>query len=144
MQKLNAVVAIEKGVKSRVYGEITELHKAAQKPMLFNGFVKSYRKKDEDGEDYPQEQQKVQMQAEDILHRVAVLLTEMFDITVTKDAANCKALGNIEVDGRVLITNAPVPFLLFLEKQINDIRTFVERLPSLDESDDWTKDEGTG
>ena len=50
--KLNQVIAIEKGVKSRVYGEITEMHKTSQKAELFNGFAKNYRKKDEDGEDY--------------------------------------------------------------------------------------------
>ncbi|MDQ3812829.1 MAG: hypothetical protein M3347_02630 [Armatimonadota bacterium] len=42
-QKLNQVVAIEKGVKSRVYGEVTELHKTSQKPELFNGFIKTCR-----------------------------------------------------------------------------------------------------
>jgi hypothetical protein len=70
-QKLNQIVAIEKGVKSRVYGEITEMHKAAQKPDLFNGFVKTYRKKDEEGEDYPQERKKVQLEAETVLAQAA-------------------------------------------------------------------------
>jgi hypothetical protein len=53
MAKLNQIVAIEKSVKSRVYGEITEMHKLAQKPDLFSGFSKQYRKKDEEGEDCP-------------------------------------------------------------------------------------------
>jgi hypothetical protein len=68
-QKLNQIVAVEKGVKSRVYGEITEMHKASQKPDLFNGFVKTYRKKDEEGEDYPQERKKVQLEAESVWRR---------------------------------------------------------------------------
>ncbi len=90
-QKLNQIVAIEKGVKSRVYGEITEMHKAAQKPELFNGFVKTYRKKDEEGEDYPQERKKVQLEAETVLAQAARLLTEIMDVTATKDYANCHA-----------------------------------------------------
>ena len=61
MPKLNQIIAIEKGVKSRVYGEITEMHKSSQKPELFNGFVKTYRKKDEDSEDYPPERKKAQL-----------------------------------------------------------------------------------
>ncbi|HEX5084517.1 MAG TPA: hypothetical protein VFY40_20945 [Blastocatellia bacterium] len=40
MSKLNQIVAIEKGVKSRVYGEITEMRKLSQKPDLFSGFSK--------------------------------------------------------------------------------------------------------
>lgn len=53
MAKLNQIIAIEKGVKARVYGELTGLNKAVQKPELFNGFAKAYQKKDEDGEDLP-------------------------------------------------------------------------------------------
>jgi hypothetical protein len=144
MPKLNQIIAIEKGVKSRVYGEITELHKSSQKPELFNGFVKTYRKKDEEGEDYPAERKKVQFDAGTLLTQVAQLLTELFDVTATKDWGNCHAFADVEVDGQVLIKNAPVPYLLFLEKQINDIHTFVDKLPVLDEADDWAKDENTG
>ena len=44
MAKLNQIIAIEKGIKSRVYGDLTELNKAIQKPDLFNGFQKTYQK----------------------------------------------------------------------------------------------------
>ncbi len=47
MARLNQIIAIEKGIKSRAYAELTELHKAAQKPDLFHGFVKTYQKRDE-------------------------------------------------------------------------------------------------
>ncbi len=144
MPKLNQVIAIEKGVKSRVYGEITDIHKTSQKPDLFNGFVKTYRKKDEEGEDYPPERKKVQMIADAMLSRAAELLTELFDVTATKDWGNCHAFADVEVDGQVLIKDAPVPYLLFLEKQISDLHTFVEKMPVLDEADDWSKDENSG
>src|SRR4028119_1306476 len=104
-QKLNQVVAIEKSVKSRVYGDFSELHKASQKPDLFNGFVKTYRKKDEEGEDYPQERKKVQLEAEAVLAQAAKLLTEIMDVTATKDYANCHASADVVLDGQVLIQN---------------------------------------
>jgi hypothetical protein len=144
MPKLNQIIAVEKGVKSRVYGEITEMHKVSQKPELFNGFVKTYRKKDEDGEDYPQERKKAQMAADAMLSKAAALLTELFDVTATKDWGNRHAVADVEVDGQVLIKDAPVPFLLFLEKQIADLHTFVEKVPVLDETDDWMKDDASG
>lgn len=144
MPKLNQIIAIEKGVKSRVYGEITEMHKSSQKPELFNGFIKTYRKRDEEGEDYPQERKKVQMVAETMFTQAATLLTELFDVTATKDWGNCHALASVEVDGQMLIENVPVPYLLFLEKQISDLHTFVDKIPVLDESDDWTRDENSG
>jgi hypothetical protein len=144
MPKLNQIIAVEKGVKSRVYGEITEMHKVSQKPELFNGFVKTYRKKDEDGEDYPQERKKAQMAADAMLSKAAALLTELFDVTATKDWGNRHAVADVEVDGQVLIKDAPVPFLLFLEKQIADLHTFVDKVPVLDETDDWMKDDASG
>lgn len=144
MPKLNQVIAVEKGVKSRVYGEITDMHKSSQKPDLFNGFVKNYRKKDEEGEDHPPERKKVQLSADSLLARASSLLGELFDVTATKDWANCHAFADVVVDGQTLIKNAPVPHLLFLEKQITDLHTFIDKLPVLDEADDWTKDENTG
>jgi hypothetical protein len=144
MPKLNQIVAIEKSVKSRIYGEITEMHKLSQKPDLFSGFSKQYRKKDEEGEDYPPEQKRVQILADEQLASAAKLLTELFDVTATKDWANCRAVADVEIDGQVLIGGAPVPFLLFLEKQISDLHAFVDKLPTLDEAEDWAKNDGGG
>lgn len=140
MPKLNQVIAIEKGVKSRVYGRITELHKQAQRADPYNGFAKNFRKKDEEGEDYPPERKKVQLIARDLLRDVAKLQTELFDVTATKDWANCAARADVVVDGRVLIEAAPVTYLLFLEKQLTDVRTFIGKMPTLDESEEWSPD----
>jgi hypothetical protein len=139
-RKLHSVIAIEKGVKSRVYGEITTLHKESQKAEPFTGLVRTYRKKDEDGEDFPQERKKVQLVAEDVLKRVARLDTELFDVEAEKDWGNCKARASVIVDGRTIVADAPPTFLLFLEKQLSDLRTFVEKLPVLDEAEEWTAD----
>ena len=49
MPKLNQILAIEKGIKTRVYADFTELHQATQKPALMNGFHKAYQPRDEDG-----------------------------------------------------------------------------------------------
>ena len=140
MTKLNQVIAIEKGVKSRVYGAITRSHKESQKAEPFNGFAKTYRRRDEDGVDHPPEKKKVQLIAEDVLSDIARHATELFDVTATKDWANCEARADVVIAGRTLIEQAPATYLIFLEKQLSDIRTFVEKLPSLDENEDWTKD----
>ena len=143
-QKLNQIVAIEKGIKSRVYSNISHLHKLNQKPELFNGFTKTYNPKDEEGETFPTETMKVQAMALDALDAFSKSLTELLDITATKDWANCNAKADIVVNGDILIHDAPTPYILFLEKQINDIRTFVEKLPELDTSEDWTEDINSG
>lgn len=142
--KLNQIIAIEKGVKSRVYSEVTDLHKASLKPDLFNGFSKSYMKKDEDGEDLPAEKKRVQFAASEVLRTVARNLSELMDVTARKDWTNCTAKGSIVIDDKVIIADVPVSYLLFLEKQVTDLRTFVSKLPILDEAEDWKKDNESG
>ena len=144
MAKLNQILAIEKGIKTRVYAEFTELHQATQKPGLMNGFIKSYQPRDEDGETYPTESQKVQYHAADVLDRVAKGLSELFDITATKDYANCTARADIVVDGRTLIADVPATYLLFLEKQLSDLHTFIAKMADLDPGSDWSVDPSTG
>jgi hypothetical protein len=142
--KLNQVIAIEKGVKTRVYETISYLHKVNQKPDLFGGFVKSYVPKDEDGEQYPPESKKVQLIASESLERFAKSLTELLDVEATKDIANCTALADVVVDGTTIMSQVPTTYLLFLEKQINDIRTYVKVLPELDPAEDWSVDVNSG
>lgn len=142
--KLNQVIAIEKGIKSRTYAAISELHKVIQKPDLFNGMVRTYKKMDEDGEELPQERKRVQFNVDEVLHGLERNSIELFDVTARKDWANCNATADIKVDGMLILANVPVTYLLFLEKQLTDIRTFVGALPILDEAEEWDKDASSG
>ena len=48
--KLNQIIAIEKGTKSRSLQELTEAHHNLQKPALLAGISRTYRPKDEEKE----------------------------------------------------------------------------------------------
>ena len=61
----------------------------------------------------------------------------MFDVVATQDWANSQARADVTVDGRKLLQAVPVTHLLFLEKQLVDIRTFIEALPTLDAAEEW-------
>ena len=50
MARLNQIIAVEKGIKSRSFQELTEAHQALQKPALLAGISRTYRPKDEEGE----------------------------------------------------------------------------------------------
>ena len=142
--KLNQVLAIEKGIKERVGKVITDIYQSAQKPNLFNGFVKRYRRIKDDAEIYPDQRAKVQLNAEQSLRTVVDSKAELLNITAQKDFANQEAVADITVDGVVLVERAPATFILWLEKQIEDLRTFVSKLPTLDEAEDWELDADTG
>ncbi|GHJ49110.1 hypothetical protein Cs7R123_64520 [Catellatospora sp. TT07R-123] len=137
MAKLNQIIAVEKGVKSRSFQDLTEAHHAVQKPALLSGISRTYQAKDEEGEQLPPESTRVQTRAEDVLRQISTTLTRLFDVTATKDATNCVARADVVVDDRVLLSDVPVTYLLFLEKQLTDLHTFVKKLPVLDAAESW-------
>ena len=65
MARLNQVLAVEKGVKTRVYAEFTRLYNATKKPDLLEGFSKNYVPKEESGETHPSQDKRVQFQVLD-------------------------------------------------------------------------------
>jgi hypothetical protein len=138
--RLSQVIAIEKQVKSRTNGEGAELHKANQKADLFTGLSRAYEKKDEEGEDLPGEQKIVQMRAGDNLAAFSTLWVELVDVVATKDWGNCSAKADLVVNGQTLVQAMPVTHLIWLEKQLDDLRTFIEKLPVLDPSRTWRHD----
>lgn len=78
-----------------------------------------------------------------MIGQVTSTLTKLFDITATKDYANCHAKADIVVDGTVLLQDVPATYLLFLEKQLVDVHTFISTLPVLDASETWRRDESS-
>lgn len=144
MALLNQIIAIEKGIKARSVSTVTELYKEVQKPALFNGFNKTYQRADEDGDNLPPEKQHVQRNSQDVLKGLGRAMAELMEVTARKDWSNCDAKGDVIVNDEVLIRNVPVTYLLFLEKQLTDIRTFVNAMPTLDEAEAWKADPNTG
>jgi hypothetical protein len=139
--KLNQILAIEKGVKATSNRGLTDLHRVSEKPDLYEGRTKTYAPRDVDGETLPTETQVVQQSAADILKQLAGQLVPLWDITATKDYANCDAKADVIVDGSKLLVDVPVSYLLFLEKQLNDLETVYSKLPTLDASQRWQYDE---
>ena len=140
MTKLNQIIAIEKGVKATSFQDLTEAHHTLQKPTLLSGISRTYRPKDEEGETLPPESTRVQVRADEVIRQTAEVLTRLFDVTATKDWANCQAKADVMVDGNVLLKDVPATYLLFLEKQLTDLHTFVKKLPTLDASETWEFD----
>jgi hypothetical protein len=141
MAKLNQVIAIEKGIKSQATAAVSTHYKTIQKPELFAGLSKTYQALNaDDNEKLPAESKRVQYRVPDLVRAVEVSLSELLQVTARKDWSNCSATADIVVDGKTLLSGVPVTYLLFLEKQVVDIRSFVSTLPTLDEAEDWTYD----
>ena len=137
MPKLNQIIAIQAGKKSQAKESLTAAYHLLKKPEQLSGLVRTYQPRDEGGEPQPDERKHVQAKVNELISKVTANLTEMFDVVATQDWANCQARADVVVDGQRLLAGVPVTHLLFLEKQMVDLRTFIDSLPVLDAAEDW-------
>lgn len=136
--KLNQIIALQVGKKTTAKEALTSIYHQMQKPELMTGISRTYKPRDEDGEQLPPESKRVQVNAMGLIKQVAPKVIDMLDVTATQDAANTIAKANVVVDGKVVLPDVPVTTLLFLEKQLMDLHTLIEKLPVLDPSEQWT------
>lgn len=144
MTKLNQIIAIEGGLKTSTKRAETDAYHKIQKSALLNGISRTYKPKDEEGDTLPSESTLVQTRVEDVLSEVSDSLTKLFDVTLTKEYANTQAKADVVVDGKTIVKDAPVTYLLFLDKQLTDLKTFITALPTLDPAEKWSKNAATG
>lgn len=135
--KLNQIIAIANGKKSQAQSALTAVHHKVQKPELLAGISRTYRPKDDDGEKLPPESKRVQYTVGQAITEAAAALTGLFDTVAAQDLTNCSARADVLVDGKAVLSSVPVTHLLFIEKQLVDLHTFVEKFPTLDPADEW-------
>ena len=141
--KLHQLLAILQKVKSKTKKKQTEIYQIVQKSTLFNGLTKKYAPQDEDGYVYPGENKLIQYKAKDCINKFTQSSTELFDLCFQQDTTNQLAKANLQL-GSVEISDVPVSYLLFLESQLQDIKTFINSLPVLDVGEEWTFDSNKG
>lgn len=135
--KLHQLLALLPSVKKQVTTAKTEIYHAVQKTDLFNGLSRVYQPREEEGYVYPSESKNVQLKVMDLIERFKQADQELIDLCAAQDFGNCNAKGNVVVDGVTILEDVPVSHLLFLEKQLEDIKTFIQKLPTLDRDKDW-------
>jgi len=145
MPKLNQINAIVSGRKGEAEKAVTELYKLIQKDQLFAGRERTYRPLDEvQGQKLPPESQRVQQRADDLIRQAVAKWSDLWNLIYTQDVGNQQAKADVVVDGKAILTGVPVTFLLFLDKQVNDLETFVSKLPTPDPAEEWSHDPNSG
>lgn len=137
--RLNQVLAASQGVAARTESRWMEILNQLGKEPLLSGITRRYRPKADDGEQLPPEDKAVQIRAHEQLDLVRGLLSRYWDVTATKDWANTEATSDVVLPGveDPILTDVPVTTLLFLEKQLAELRDFVRKLPVLDPAVAW-------
>ena len=140
-QRLSQLLAQRDTVKSTTNPQFTDLQRTVKAPALFQGQTKTYEKKDEQGEEQPPQNVRVQKRVTDILSDMKKLCAQQFDAVASVDVGNQIAKGDVVVNGTVLLTGVPVVTLLTLEKDLKQVRSVLSDLPTLDPAFDWKRDE---
>lgn len=143
MGKLCQVIAVVATKKAKTTAAITNSYHVIQKANLFDGISRTYQPKDEDGDRQPAENKLIQVKVGGLLKEVREAMTDLFDVIATQDFANQKAVADVVVGGKKVLSSVPVTHLLFLEKQLKDIETFLGKLPTLDPSEVWNYQEAS-
>jgi hypothetical protein len=144
MTKLNQIIAVTNGEKANTQKAVSEAFHKVQKEQLIHGISRQYTPKDEDGERLPSESKRVNYNVTQALSELQEALVPLFNIVATQDYANCQAKANILINNEVVLKQVPVTHLLFIEKQLLDIAKFIEKLPLLDQAEEWHFDSNTG
>lgn len=131
--KLNASIAVLDGVKSRTNRRLTDLYRQVTDARALNGFSRTYQTAREDLPTKPSEGKVVEYTADEWITEASTLYSALIDAAATKDFGNHDpaAVADVVVDGEILVAKAPVSFLLFLAKQLSDVRTVVRSIPEL-------------
>lgn len=136
-QQLHQLLAVRDGVRSLADKAITRAYHTIQRNEPLNGIQRTHERRfDEDGE-LPGEYKHVQILAADVVKEFSAAFARLFDVTASVDYTNQTATADVVVDGDVLVHNAPAPYLIFLEKKLVDVRTFIDKLPALDPAIEW-------
>jgi len=150
--KLNQVIAIVSGEKSKREAAITKAYHKLQRTDLFEGMTRRYSPLEDDptgANKLPDEDKLVQENVPEVLADVRVDLEAMINMVATQDSGNTMARADITIDidednSMTIAKDVPVTTLIFLEKQLKDIRTLVDKLPVLDPMEIWEHDKASG
>lgn len=138
--KLNQIVALNSPKKAEFQKFLTKYYQIMQKSEPFFGMERVYTPKDDDGEKLPTESSKVQLNVDDLLSDITTAWQQMFDVVLTNDSGNAIATADVIVDDLTILSNVPISTLLFLEKQLTDLKTVIDKIPVLPLSENWSKD----
>lgn len=136
--KLHTVNALVTANKQPAERTLTETYHVFQKAEPLSGVDRHYQPVNDEGETLPPEVKRVQVNASDTIAGLSAEVGKMFDLQFSQDRGNTVARADVEVDGVVILADVPVTYLLWLDKQLTNLRTlFIGRLPELDPAATW-------
>ena len=138
------ILAQAKTIQERAKDVLKDVYHRVQKPSLFAGGVRRFEKIDDETPDRPIETQRVQVKSLDAIEAIKEAMVCQIDAACTREEGNTVCRGTLVVGGEVLAKDIPVGALLFLERELTDLRTVISKWPTLDPGHSWKWDGDAG
>lgn len=140
MGRLNQLLAVEKAVRTEAQRVLTNAYHKLQKAPLFQGQTRTYEPMNDGDTRFPDESQKPLANAHDTFDEGVVALIKQWNLEASKNASNLGATADVVVNDVTLLENVPTTTLLYLEKQLFDLATVANAIPTLDPAVEWDYD----
>lgn len=135
---MHQIIAVEKDVRQTAQRRITDAYHEAQQSQRLIGFSRTYTPRQDGDQVLPPETKLVEVSVQSVLARSRAEFERLWDVVATKDFGNTTARADIILDdGGVIARDIPATYLLWLEKELNDLHTLISKLPVLDPSEQW-------
>jgi len=105
--------------------------------------LRSFREEDKNLEESAEQHQALTTTVGAKLRYIEKPVAAWLDAFLQKEATNQTAKADLVVDGKVLATGLPAPFYLGLEKELKQIRSLFESIPTLQPGIQWVEDKTT-
>lgn len=146
MSKLHEVLAVEGDLDSawkkvQREAEIT----FSKKSEHFRGMYQRYEAIDDDPTNT--EPDKFSNLDTTVIAKLEYIFKHMIkyvDVVAQKDATNQVAKANIEIDGKVLVSDVPATTLLGLESKLSQLKSLLNVIPTLAPGIEWVDDKQAG
>ena len=97
MPKLCQILAIKDSTKKNEYADLSKAHHTLDKTAPFNGFIRTFKPRNDEGTVYPPESQVVQKNARAIVKSAAEHQAELLNVLACIDIGNQSAKADIVV-----------------------------------------------
>jgi hypothetical protein len=142
--QLHQHLAAEPNIKAKelALGKETE-HTLSKKAHHFEGSVRMYQPKEDDGEVFPDELVPLVTTVSEKLQYYLNSLTDAINHAVVKEETNATAVADLIYDDKVIKKNVHATALLTLENKLKGLRSKLMAIPTLDPKYvwNWNKDQ---
>lgn len=143
MARLHQLLPVRRSIQETTAKALREAQQGLAHRDWLEGLSRTFQPRTEGDPARSPEVKIAQLNAADVLALVQENLVQLLDITATTELGNTTAKADVKIDGNVLIHQAPVGLLMFLEGRIAEWEKLVEGLPTLDPAMNWHRDETT-